>query len=567
MLFLYGKITRYRTEKDPRINRLILQDWLNVHDVRLPSANELIKEMNIQSSHITPVEIGEQWTELKVESLLLNTSLPEFEILNISEIETDKISVRCCVQWPECMPGVEVSIMLRGEKIITHLQVDWMYMLADVVLSVEPLGVLSISWEQVQPTSSALSCLVMSPDHWRAKLDITKHSPTNDPELEASENLSSSVAEGILALIKNFKMKNFKVPHEEETDIEKDKDKAEEERVEKEEETNEEKEEVLGEKSHELGKNREDVVKHVEEIEQHIEEDKMAEDKGDKDRIENHVAVEEGCEDNVIEKNDSLVVREQKLQEIPIITVETTESTRTNGHSPNNGSLSRRWQNDLPVITEPEKEEYTPPPAGIEDEDNQFQNTFTTPSWRRDSYEHLENIVPNTPPPARHLPSYLTLSRSNEDLTRAGSINDNWPFHRSMTLSMRSYDTDAPVTENGRFLSTLVFEIKDNDHKRHIVATDLAQANRLRKQLNNYTKLHIYNDHTFIAIHIKGKQTCLVCYGKITGLFGKQAYCCRDCGILVHKTCHHKIENSCLKSKTSKLNLIYPDVVSSISTT
>ena len=121
------------------------------------------------------------------------------------------------------------------------------------------------------------------------------------------------------------------------------------------------------------------------------------------------------------------------------------ESTRTNGHSVNNGSLSRRWQNDLPVITEPEKEEYTPPPAGIEDEDNQTQNTFTTPSWRRDSYEHLENIVPNTPPPARHFPSYLTpLSRSNEDLTRAGSINDNWPFHRSMTLSMRSYDTDAP---------------------------------------------------------------------------------------------------------------------------
>ena len=142
--------------------------------------------------------------------------------------------------------------------------------------------------------------------------------------MQASENLSSSVAEGILALIKNFRMRDFKVPHEEETDIEKDKDKAEEERVEKEEEMEEEKEEVLGVKSHELGKTREDVVKHVEEIEQHIEEDKMAEDKGKEDRIENHVTVEEGCEDNVIEKNDSLVVREQKFQEIPIITVETT---------------------------------------------------------------------------------------------------------------------------------------------------------------------------------------------------------------------------------------------------
>ncbi len=59
--------------------------------------------------------------------------------------------------------------------------------------------------------------------------------------------------------------------------------------------------------------------------------------------------------------------------------------------------------------------------------------------------------------------------------------------------------TDA----SGRFLSTVVFEVQDGEHKKHIVALNPAHANRLRKQLQRYTKLHIYNDHTFIAQHIK----------------------------------------------------------------
>ena len=34
------------------------------------------------------------------------------------------------------LSGVEVSIMLRGEKITTHLQVDWMYMLVSSMVTV-----------------------------------------------------------------------------------------------------------------------------------------------------------------------------------------------------------------------------------------------------------------------------------------------------------------------------------------------------------------------------------------------------------------------------------------------
>lgn len=29
-----------------------------------------------------------------------------------------------------------------------------------------------INWDQTTPPSSALSCLVMSPDHWKANVDI-----------------------------------------------------------------------------------------------------------------------------------------------------------------------------------------------------------------------------------------------------------------------------------------------------------------------------------------------------------------------------------------------------------
>ena len=44
----------------------------------------------------------------------------------------------------------------------------------------------------------------------------------------------------------------------------------------------------------------------------------------------------------------------------------------------------------------------------------------------------------------------------------------------------------------------------EGTHKRHIVAMNTVHATKLRKQLTNYTKLHVYNDHTFTATHIKG---------------------------------------------------------------
>lgn len=50
----------------------------------------------------------------------------------------------------------------------------------------------------------------------------------------------------------------------------------------------------------------------------------------------------------------------------------------------------------------------------------------------------------------------------------------------------------------------LVFELEEGTQRRHIVALNTFHATKLRKQLTSYIKLHIYNDHTFTATHIKG---------------------------------------------------------------
>ena len=72
-----------------------------------------------------------------------------------------------------------------------------------------------------------------------------------------------------------------------------------------------------------------------------------------------------------------------------------------------------------------------------------------------------------------------------------------------------------------------MFEIKDGHHLQHRVALNMEQARYLRKQHPKAKKLHIYQDHTFTAVHMYGKQECVVCTDKISGLFGKQGYSCR----------------------------------------
>ena len=130
--------------------------------------------------------------------------------------------------------------------------------------------------------------------------------------------------------------------------------------------------------------------------------------------------------------------------------------TTSNGYSPS--SLTRKWQNSLPVITEPSKEEFSPErdvseakqtPSKEEDnkeEKKEDNSTDSSPSsWRRSFHEELEGIKES--PPLKPLPSYLrVLTYSDDDLAKEDnkSPDDKHEWSRSTTLSIRSYDTDSP---------------------------------------------------------------------------------------------------------------------------
>ncbi|XP_017033374.1 uncharacterized protein [Drosophila kikkawai] len=92
--------------------------------------------------------------------------------------------------------------------------------------------------------------------------------------------------------------------------------------------------------------------------------------------------------------------------------------------------------------------------------------------------------------------------------------------------------------------STLVLETVENGIKRHfIVPLAIAQRPRWRRK---GTKLHIYNDHTFIAKHLSGSGLqCSICMKSIPRRPGKQGYECRDCQLICHKQCHIRAPQAC----------------------
>ncbi|XP_066933232.1 uncharacterized protein [Clytia hemisphaerica] len=73
-------------------------------------------------------------------------------------------------------------------------------------------------------------------------------------------------------------------------------------------------------------------------------------------------------------------------------------------------------------------------------------------------------------------------------------------------------------------------------------------------------KLHVYNDHIFVAKHFTGTMpSCSVCslpLKRIGGL-GKQGYSCKDCNTIVHKRCHCKVAETCPMSSLPNMEIEY----------
>ncbi|KAM7343237.1 uncharacterized protein ACRADG_010345 isoform 16-T17 [Cochliomyia hominivorax] len=121
------------------------------------------------------------------------------------------------------------------------------------------------------------------------------------------------------------------------------------------------------------------------------------------------------------------------------------------------------------------------------------------------------------------------------DHSRRSSISESSAISGFSSASTKTYVHEA---------STLVLETIENGIKRHfIVPLNIAQRPRWRRK---GTKLHIYNDHTFIAKHLSGSGLqCSICMKSIPRRPGKQGYECRDCNLICHKQCHVRAPQAC----------------------
>lgn len=119
------------------------------------------------------------------------------------------------------------------------------------------------------------------------------------------------------------------------------------------------------------------------------------------------------------------------------------------------------------------------------------------------------------------------------------------------SASTRTYINEA---------STLVLETMENGVKKHyLVPLSLAQKSKWRKK---GTKLHVFNDHTFIAKHLSGGTICQVCSKSVARRIGKQGYECRDCLLKCHKHCHVKVNDNCPTSTIHNIELSLLPVLS-----
>uniref|UniRef100_A0A1B6LEX4 Phorbol-ester/DAG-type domain-containing protein n=1 Tax=Graphocephala atropunctata TaxID=36148 RepID=A0A1B6LEX4_9HEMI len=148
--------------------------------------------------------------------------------------------------------------------------------------------------------------------------------------------------------------------------------------------------------------------------------------------------------------------------------------------------------------------------------------------------------------PSAHSTGYLSVppreGSTRSSLSEASGISG---------ASNRTYINEA---------STLVLETIENGIKKYyLVPLSIAQKSKWKKK---GTKLHIFNDHTFIAKHLPGGTQCQVCSKVLPRRLGKQGYECRDCLLKCHKTCHIRADNTCPSSNIQSIELSLLPVLS-----
>lgn len=151
------------------------------------------------------------------------------------------------------------------------------------------------------------------------------------------------------------------------------------------------------------------------------------------------------------------------------------------------------------------------------------------------------------------------LSVPNRNVYSAGASpaqsGDESRTSRRSSLSEVSGFSTASARTFIHEASTLVLETIEAGIKKHyLVPLTIAQRSRWRRK---GVKLHIYNEHTFIAKHLSGGTVCEVCEKTIARRLGKQGYECRDCLMKCHKHCHVRALAVCPRSTVHNMELTY----------
>uniref|UniRef100_A0A1Y1KUN5 Phorbol-ester/DAG-type domain-containing protein n=1 Tax=Photinus pyralis TaxID=7054 RepID=A0A1Y1KUN5_PHOPY len=148
----------------------------------------------------------------------------------------------------------------------------------------------------------------------------------------------------------------------------------------------------------------------------------------------------------------------------------------------------------------------------------------------------------------------------NRSISADRRIDGREETSRRSSLSEASGLSSASTRTYVNEASTLVLETIENGVKKHyLVPLSLAQKSKWRKK---GTKLHIFNDHTFIAKHLSGGTICQVCSKSVARRIGKQGYECRDCLLKCHKHCHVKVNDNCPTSTILSIELSLLPVLS-----
>lgn len=136
--------------------------------------------------------------------------------------------------------------------------------------------------------------------------------------------------------------------------------------------------------------------------------------------------------------------------------------------------------------------------------------------------------------------------------TRYGS-----EFTRNL-VETKSIGNESNISMDGVHESNIILELSQGNNQKQyfLIPHKIINEAAIQRLLKRGKKLHVSNEHIFVAVKIRGGTVCNVCKNKIAGSFSKQAYQCRDCRLVCHKKCHTKTISPCQQTNYYNLSII-----------